>query len=162
MGYESLTDEKIISLLTLPKKITNPNITPKEKGAHWELNYNVIGKQNPSDQFRLYSRQNTIEHDDFSCGLTWVMPSGEEVHLVRYNGKSHTHPNRLEHQTIPFQYHIHRATEKYIRAGKKPEGYAEATERYQDLQGAFRCLLTDCCIKGFTKQHQIEIVEFAS
>ena len=86
--------------------------------------------------------------DDFSCGISWVSPSGEVLTLKRYNGPSHDHPNHLEKTKVGYNCHIHIASEKYIKANKKPEGFAEATKRYITLDGALHCLVTDCKISG--------------
>ena len=43
---------------------------------------------------------------------------------------------------------IHIATEKYLRANRKAEGFAEATKRYNSVEGALHCLVTDCKITG--------------
>lgn len=116
------------------------------KGQHQQMNYRLIGADD--NLFTLYLRQNTNISEDFSCGLSWSMPSGEVLTLVRYNGPSHPHRNQIERQVIEFESHIHRATPKYMDAGRKPEGYAEATNRYDSLRGALHCLVSDCNVTG--------------
>jgi hypothetical protein len=86
--------------------------------------------------------------DSFSCGINWVAPNGECLTLKRYNGPSHFHPNHMEGTKTSYECHIHIATERYIKANRKPEGFAEATDRYVTLEGAFHCLITDCHISG--------------
>ena len=49
--------------------------------------------------------------------------------------------------------HIHRATEKAITAGKKPEGQADETDRYESLEGALACLIEDFNIAGLRASH---------
>jgi hypothetical protein len=44
--------------------------------------------------------------------------------------------------------HIHIATEKYLKANRKAEGFAMVTDRYQTIEGALHCLVTDCKISG--------------
>ena len=68
--------------------------------------------------------------EDFSCGISWVAPNGETLTLKRYNGSNHNHANHLEKVKLGYTCHIHIATEKYISANRKAEGFAEATERY--------------------------------
>ena len=69
--------------------------------------------------------------------------------LVRYNGSDHEHSNPLDSATpLPLACHIHRATAKYMAAGRKAEHYAETTDRYCDLNGALKALLHDCNISG--------------
>ena len=58
------------------------------------------------------------------------------------------HSNNIEKQKLGFECHIHKATEKYILAGKKPTGFAEATNLYQTVAGALHALVKDCAITG--------------
>lgn len=150
MGIESLDDDKIAELLECRKRVTNPSARKKNKGKHLEKNYKVIDSATGDLSFNLYLRQNTLLDDDFSCGLSWNMPSGEVITLARYNGSSHAHPNHIEAEKLGYTCHIHKATERYILAGKKPEGYAEATTDYSTLAGALHCLVTDCNISGIS------------
>lgn len=74
-----------------------------------------------------------------------VVPGRPEFHLLRYDGAGHPHTNKLEGNTIRRKPHIHRATEQYQIATyqSRPDGYAEATERYQDLPQAWDCFRLD-------------------
>ena len=86
--------------------------------------------------------------DDFSCGISWLAPNGESFTFKRYNGPSHNHPNHLERSKLGYACHIHTATEKYIKANRKAEGFAEVTNCYNSLKGALHSLVTDCNISG--------------
>ena len=88
--------------------------------------------------------------DDFSCGLLYTMPSGEKFTLIRYNGPSHNHANKLEKKKIGYVCHIHKATSRYLDKTGKGDGYAEPTERFTTLEGALSCLLKDNHISGLT------------
>ena len=77
-----------------------------------------------------------------------MAPNGETLTLKRYNGSSHNHPNKLENVKLGYNCHIHIATEKYILANRKAEGFAEVTDRYDSLEGALHCLVNDCKISG--------------
>jgi hypothetical protein len=92
---------------------------------------------------------------DFSCGLNWVAPNGETLILCRYNGPNHNHPNHLENEKLGYNCHIHKTTDKYIKANRKPEGFAEKTQRYQTLKGALFCLVNDCNISGITTEQDL-------
>ncbi len=94
--------------------------------------------------FRLILRQSQFNPLDFSVILAYRLPqSNQSFLLCRYNGKSHEHENALEPGPF-YDFHIYTATERYQAAGYSEEMYAEPTDRYGDLQGAIRCLLTDC------------------
>jgi predicted ATPase len=74
--------------------------------------------------------------------------SGEDVMLMRCNGNDHLHPNRLEGEAIRDQCHVHLATERYILAGLRVEGYAQPSENYQTLDGALHELAHRANISG--------------
>ena len=150
MGIEVLTDGRIQSLLFSSKKVINSSTRDKTKGKHLERNYEVVCLGTNEYSFNLFVRQSILIENDFSCGLIWNMPSGEIITLIRYNGSSHSHPNHLEQEKLGFNCHIHKATERYIKAGKKAEGYAEVTDRYSTVEGALHCLVKDCNIAGVT------------
>ena len=150
MALESLSDKVIGELLTAPKKLKNPMSKTKNNEGHEQHNFNVISLDSHSHIFEIYMRKNLREgmEDDFSCGISWISPSGETVTLKRYNGSSHNHPNHLEQTSTGYNTHIHIATERYIKANKKPEGFAEVTDRYSSVEGALHCLVKDCNITG--------------
>ena len=150
MAFESLTDEKINDLLKCPKQLNNPMARSKNKDGHEQYNFTATATDGSGHIFEIYKRQNLREgmEDDFSCGISWIAPNGEPLTLRRYNGSSHDHPNQIEQTRIGYNCHIHIATERYIKANKKPEGFAEVTNRYNSISGALHCLVKDCNISG--------------
>jgi hypothetical protein len=150
MAFESLTDEKIKELLKSPKQLTNPMARSKNKDGHEQFNFSATAIDGTGHIFDVYMRRNLREgmEDDFSCGISWIAPNGEPLTLSRYNGSSHDHPNHLEQTRVGYNCHIHTATERYIKANKKAEGFAEATSRYNSVDGALHCLVSDCNISG--------------
>ena len=68
--------------------------------------------------------------------------SGRIFRLLRYNGRSHPHTNTIEGDRF-YDFHIHKATERYQKKGQKEESYAEVTDRYRDLDGASICMIKD-------------------
>lgn len=98
--------------------------------------------------FRIVVRQQT--GDDFSVILLVILdkpvvPNRSEFPLLRYDGASHNHRNKLEGNTIRRKPHIHRATERYQKATnqRRPDGYAEETARYRNLPQAWDCFRVD-------------------
>ena len=149
MGAEALSDERIKALLSMKKRLTSSSSPkPRLKGKHEERDYTIVGDDGET-RFVVYARQNANLTDDFSCGLRWEAPSGESVTLIRMNGPSHVHPNRLEKTSIVAKCHVHMATTRYIQAGLQPEGYAEESFEYTDLEGALRVLARVCNVDGF-------------
>lgn len=154
MAFESLTDDKIADLLSCNKRLTNPQARSKIKDGHKQENFKAIATDGSGHKFEIYKRQNMLDgmDDDFSCGISWLAPNGETLTLKRYNGPNHDHLNPLEKARLGDTCHIHVATEKYIRANRKAEGFAMETDRYNTLEGAFHCLVTDCRISGISTE----------
>ncbi len=154
MAFESITDARIGELLAIPKEVTNANVREKTKPGHSQRTYRVRATDGSDITFELFVRQNTAVgmEDDFSAGLNLIAPNGDTLILCRYNGASHWHPNHLEGTRVERGCHIHLATERYVRAGKKAEGFAEATDRYTTVQGALHCLCRDRNITGIRTQ----------
>lgn len=143
-----MTDDDIAALLSAKKVVTNPRARWKQQRGSRQKNHKV--KSTCGQHFILYLRQNTRVEEHFSCGLRYCHPEGKQkdVTLCRYNGSDHEHENPLDGKgKIDRQCHIHRATSRYMAAGRKAEHYAESTDRYEDLSGALLALCEDCHIE---------------
>lgn len=92
--------------------------------------------------FRIIARQHKSVPLDFSVILAIVTPAGQVFRLRRYNGWTNPHTNRIEKNEVD-GFHIHFATERYQRRGQREDAYAEETSRYNDFEGAVRCLIED-------------------
>ncbi|MFW9085598.1 DUF6978 family protein [Pseudomonas sp. P2758] len=148
-----LSDALISTLLKTPKTVTNPTAKGSVRKKSERFTYQVESDDG-SKSFELYTRQNTLDPEAYSCGLVFLAGNGEKVPLARYNGSNHTHRNPLEgDELIVNKCHIHKATERYMEAGDKAEKYAETTDRYATLSGALECMLLDCNISGFGSQN---------
>ena len=150
-----LTDKEIRDLIDEPKKMNcstgsllRDMKTKKGRASSVLQNAFRFPRQNAEGDWQIYLRRNRENALDFSCGMEFV-PKGRNqgFTLRRYNGK-HYHSNRLEEQAPFYDFHIHQATEKYQRSSYKDEHYAMPTDRYADLVGALRCLLTDFQVTG--------------
>lgn len=149
MTIPTLTDHQISGLRELPKKVENPRARQTFKAKHSERNFDVVSDDR-RQCFRLIVRQSTKIPTNFSCGLLWLPPGFGQVMLTRYNGSDHEHRNVLEGDEFGFVCHIHLATERYIGAMRKPEHFAQPTDRYATLDGALACLTSDWNIMGLT------------
>lgn len=147
MGDLILTDEQIERLLSTPKRVTTQNARWKKQKGSRQRNYD-LESEDGGLFFSLYLRQNERVKESFSCGLLYLHAGGEKVTLTRYNGSDHPHFNPLDGTSSDNHCHIHRATERYMAAGRKSEHYAESTGRYTDLDGALRAIVDDCKISG--------------
>lgn len=154
MTSEILTDEQINSLIAMPKRIENPGAKTRTSDKHTRRDFRVKSTDE-KHEFALFVRQSTLLPDSFSAGLRWLSQSGESLMLVRFNGPSHPHSNMLEGERFEFEHHIHQATERYLAAGKKDEGYAEVTKEYKTINGALHCLVKRCNITGLTTQADV-------
>ena len=146
-----MTDQQIERLLIMPKRVNNPAARNVTDANHDKRDYIVVSVDG-TEQFRLFVRQNKTILEDFSCGLQWLPAGGESLILARYNGASHDHPNRIESTRVDHACHVHKTTERYIRANLKPEGFAQATNTCQTCNGALNRLVSDCSIVGLETQ----------
>ena len=158
MNTKLYTEEELETLRSMPKRITNPGARWSEKlkgrPAHRQRNFQASGGQDDEARFSVYQRQNLNDDCDFSCGISYLPPGGPSLTLARYNGPGHTH------HAISYHPHIHRASERAIAAGRKPESEAEETGRYQNLEGALACLIADFNLTGLDvpKDHQMRML----
>lgn len=140
-----LTDNQIAALLAEAKPLPpdyRSRIQTKPKRGHRERELDVDGAQ--GNKFLIILRQSSFNLLDFSAILAWLPPQSSTLfRLCRYNGKSHEHTNNIEANTF-YDFHIHRATERYQQSGSREDTFAEPTNRYQDFAGALRCLIQDC------------------
>jgi len=141
MNFDALTDENIAKLIAMPKEVINPNAKWSEFRGSKQVNYDLKAKEYA---FLLYLRQNTYDIEHFSCGLVCVAPNGQKIPLLRYNGSNHPHGEIL------YACHIHKATERAIHEGKKPDSYATQTDKYHSLDGALFWLCKDANISGLS------------
>ncbi len=135
----------------MPKRVTNPGARwvdkPKLRPVHSQRIFQAEGLPDKEAGFSVYQRQNLDDLSDFSCGISYHPPGAPSLTLARYNGPSH------EHGDIAYRTHIHRASERAIAAGKKPESEAEETNRFETLEGALACLMQDYNLTGLKAQH---------
>lgn len=155
MGDIILTDEQIEHLLEAPKAATSSSARWKTQRGSRQRNYD-LQSQDGKLLFSLYLRQNERLKESFSCGLLYLHAGGEKVTLARYNGSDHPHYNPLDGTRSDNHCHIHRATERYMAAGRKSEQFAESTDRYKDLDGALRAIIDDCKITGIRLANQAD------
>lgn len=151
MGIETLTEVTIAQLLADPKRVENPLAREKQENKHLRRDYRVVSMDG-EHRFSLFTRQSTKVAGGFSAGLLWHSKSGEDVMLIRCNGSDHTHPNVLEHELIEFRCHVHLATERYIQACRKAEGYALVNDTYRTLEGALHYLVQQANIQGISTE----------
>lgn len=140
-----LSESEISRLLAERKPLTEDyreRIQARPKRGHKEREIDIKGSA--SSEFRLILRQSEFNPLDFSVILAFRPPKSNQLfRLCRYNGKSHEHTNKLEEQTF-YDFHIHRATERYQDAGLREDWYADPTDRYADFNAALGCMLRDC------------------
>lgn len=147
-----LTDKEIKNLITEPKTMGCPIDSVfksmKDKPGR-EISYRQtsfkFSRTGGEGEWLIYLRHSKENVPAFSCGLKFA-PKGrnQEFTLVRYNGKNHQHTNCLENENTFYDFHIHTATERYQQSPHDDEHYAQPTDRYADIGGAFKILLFDC------------------
>jgi hypothetical protein len=151
MSVLTLTDAQIEDLLRMPKRVQNPASRERQDGKHLRRDFRVLSEDG-RHEFVLFTRQSTVVKNGFTAGLRWRSKTGEEVILLRCNGSDHAHVNALEGDRFEEAFHIHRASERYILAGKRSEGRAEATETYRTVGGALHELMRLASISGLNSR----------
>ena len=155
----NLTDDEIAALLAEPKPLPDDyrsKVETRPKRGHRERELDIDGAN--GSKFRVILRQSSFNPLDFSVILAWLPPqSTTPFRLCRYNGKSHEHTNTLDGEEF-YDFHVHRATERYQQSGLREDSFAEATGRYQDLAGVLRCMIEDCGFRMPTN-YQRELFE---
>ena len=155
----NLTDAEIAGFIAEAKLLPDDyrqRVQTKQKRGHRERELDLVGVT--GSDFRLILRESSFNSLDFSVILAWLPPqSTSAFRLCRYNGKSHEHTNALESQKF-YEFHVHRATERYQQSGLREDSFAEPTDRYQNFTGALQCLIQDC---GFVipPNHQQRLFE---
>lgn len=149
-----LADAEIAALLAESKPLASDygsSLSPKrivetENIAHLRADLDVTGAN--GSPFRISVRQNAANALDFSV-ILMIQPDNARrwFRLRRYNGDSHEHTNYLEREAFR-GFHVHKATERYQRIGRREDAWAEPTDRYSDLKSAMDCMIADC---GFIK-----------
>jgi hypothetical protein len=130
-----LTDPDIKALIAEPKTWPGRGrIELKRELRHKRADKDLEARS--GHLFRVFVRQLDEDPLDFTVGLVFRdKATGEGIRLLRCNGP-HRHPNRLEGDTIDRACHVHMATEKYIMANRKEDGWAYESADYRDLDSA--------------------------
>ena len=138
------SNKKIEALIEERKVLPNNERGKFKKTAHRgndEYRLNITGEK--GNKFRVIVRMSIFNKLNFSVILGVKVPAPKKFfRLKRYNGDYHLHTNTIEEQEVE-GFHIHTATEKYQVNGTREEAYAEPTERYNDVNGALKCLFAD-------------------
>lgn len=146
MDFATITDAQLDDMRATPKTLLNPGARWVAKGSHREKNFHLSALRNSEEKYRVFVRVSEHNPDVFSAGLVRVFGSDEALVLARYNGGYHPHRNVVEKTRVPAVCHRHLATERYIKAGLDPDGYAEAIVGYNDVEGALTTLFQHCGI----------------
>jgi len=127
----------------------------RDKRGHKERELDIICLD--GNQYRIIIRQSNHNPNDFSIILGVLLPDSNQIfRLLRYNGKSHEHTNHIEKNRF-YDFHIHKATERYQEYGTREDAYAEPTNRFTDFNSALQCMIEDC---GFEVPDGIQLPLF--
>jgi hypothetical protein len=143
-----LTDVELDTLRAEPKPLpANWKDKLRGKARHGSAStggsFEVRG--NGENLFRFYARQSADNLFDFSVGLAYLAPDGTSYMLARFNGSSHEHTNPIEGDHFEDVFHIHLATERYLRkfGVDGMDKYARPTARFYDFNSAMDAARTD-------------------
>ena len=148
MAEEPLSDYEIAEFIEEAKLLPiNWQASPVGKAGNLQAQADVHGAN--GTRFLLVVRQSIGYRNNFSIVLAIKPSRGRQINLLRYDGDSHPHRNRIEGNRIEYKPHIHLATERYQRLRRADaEGYAEETDRFQDIKGAWDCFRSDIYLQS--------------
>jgi hypothetical protein len=136
------TQKEIDELISCPKVVTEP---PKkemrfERGS--KRNDMRLQSKDGEKDFSVFIRVNEKFPENFSIGLEYHPKDGRgSIILLRCNGP-HGDFETPSGTPVPHtQYHIHKAKEKNLVAGDKPERGGEPTTEYATYMQAIHYLL---------------------
>lgn len=142
------TDQQIEALMHEIKSLPadwQKRIRMVSKRGHQEQHLDVAGVD--GSKFRLVLRQSNVNKFNFSVILAVIVPRSNRLFRIRrYNGKNHEHTNHIEGESF-YDFHIHRATERYQETGAREDAFAEPTNRFGTFYDALRCLFADAHFK---------------
>lgn len=141
------TDQEVDTLINERKLVSENENISNLKSLYGVLKGSIVTLIGESHKFELRSRVISKYRDDFSVILSVIMEDlNDTFRLLRYNG-FHQHKNKYEGIQLKPGFHIHKATEHYQQAKyRKHDGYAELTDRYDNMHSALRCMVKDCNI----------------
>ena len=137
---EEYNQDDIDQLISCPKTILEP---PKRElklvGADWRNDMVLAASSNDlKGRFPVFIRKNEDFPENFSIGLRYVPRDDRgEIILLRCNGP-HGNYNGTEYDARHphWDYHVHKATQGALAAGKRAESFAEKTSRYASFEEA--------------------------
>jgi hypothetical protein len=149
-SMDRLSDGAIAELIAEGKSVPAglmPLVWASERNGHRVKNLNFKGES--GNIFEIIIRQSCVNPMNFSVILGHMLPGAYTIfRLRRYNGKSHEHTNYLEKDRF-YDFHIHQATERYQDiAGFKEDHFATRCDKFVDLHGAIKRLVSDCGFKA--------------
>lgn len=111
-----VSDAKIAELIAEPKTLPPDWMRQlnrfKDRDDRYEADVDNI-EGGAGTRFRIIVRISRVKMNDFSVILMALLPENPEFPLLRYDGNSHNHRNRIERNRIMRKPHIHKATERY-------------------------------------------------
>lgn len=145
-----IEEKKMLSCKLWPLPKLNP------RNGHSLKDIPVTGEA--GSEFIIKIRRNDHNPLNFSVILVFLVPNtNSHIRLLRYNGNSHTHSNKIERTVFYNKFHIHRATERYQELGAREDAFAEETDLFSSLESAIRCFVKDCNIIEISNNGQMEL-----
>ncbi len=142
----AMLSDQDVALLLRERKVLPADYQKKiqvhPKRGHKERELDLKGSD--GSDFRLILRQSLFNPLDFSIILGYRPANSNQLfRLQRYNGKSHEHTNTIERDTF-YNFHIHKATERYQQLGARKDAFAEPTDRFSEFHEAISCMINNC------------------
>jgi hypothetical protein len=152
------TDDELNELRSMHKSVTNPKARwsrkPKINPVYSQRGFHLFGLQDETARFHVYQRQNLSDRNDFSCGIAYLVQGVPPLTLARYNGPSHRHGD------IFYRPHVHRASERAMASGRRPDSEADETDGFTTVEDALALLIRDFNVSGIEVSHDDQLALF--
>ncbi len=137
------TQKEIDELIASPKHVGEPpKREMKQIHAHLRNDMTLLSSGGIVGVFRVFMRRSVDFPENFSIGLIYLPNDTRgELTLLRCNGQHGDFNGSFDPEHPHYDYHVHRADERAIDAGLKPEKYAAITGEYASFEEALQYFL---------------------
>jgi len=158
------TQAKIDGLISCPKRFSEPpRKDMKIEGAHARNDARLVS-DGIQGEFLMFMRRSEDFPENFSIGLVYHPADGTgDITLLRCNGKHGSYNGIFDPVHPHYDFHIHKADEKILAAGARPERNATSTTAYASFEEAVQFFVktinlnTEEATKYFPSQLQTQL-----
>ena len=138
------TQTELDELITCPKEFAEPPRRELRLEGNQRRNDMRLRSRDGDREFRVFVRMHDEFNENFSIGLVHLPKDGSgELVLLRCNGPHGEYNASFDPQHPHAEFHVHRASENALRAGFRPEKWADRTENFASYKEALSYFLRE-------------------